>query len=137
VSRTSFALLLLAGAAMVAVLGPPLEARQRAPDGIARAYLRAVEQGDVDGALALIDPFERDAQRDRVALQANNRYEIVTLVLGVPSMVDRLAGRDLPPAWVTVLAQVTTLSGERWRSTSTAPLIERDGSWYLTQPLFA
>ena len=114
-----------------------LETRQRAPEGTARAYLRAVEAGDIDAAMATIDPLQRDALRERVAWQVQNRYAIVTLVLGRPSIADRLAGRELAPAWVTVLADVSTVTGERWRSTSTAPLVERDGVWYLTRPLFA
>jgi hypothetical protein len=61
----------------------------------------------------------------------------VTLVLGRPSVVDQLTGRERPPAWVTVLADVTSVTGERWRSTSSAPLVQRDGVWYLTRPLFA
>jgi hypothetical protein len=122
---------------MVAGLGPLVETRQRAPEGIARAYLRAIERGDVDAALATLDPLERDAQRERVAWQIRNRYEIVTLVLGRPSLVDQLTGRGFAPAWVTVLAEVTTVAGDRWRSTSTAPLVQRDGVWYLTRPLFA
>jgi hypothetical protein len=131
------ALLLLGTAAMIAVAGPVLETRLRAPEGIARAYLRAVEAGDIEAALATIDPAQRDVQRERVQLQARNRYAIVTLVLGRPSVLDRMTGRADDPAWVTVLADVTTMSGERWRSTSTAPLVERDGIWYLTRPLFA
>ena len=51
--------------------------------------------------------------------------------------MDRLTGRESPAAWVTVLADVTNVVGERWRSTDTAPLVERDGVWYLTRPLFA
>ena len=132
-----WALLVLAIVAVVSGAGPALETRQRAPEGIARAYLRAVEAGDLDAALATIDPLRRDELRERVAWQVRNRYAIVTLVLGQPSVVDRLAGRDLAPAWVTVLADVMTVEGERWRSTSTAPLVERDGVWYLTRPLFA
>jgi hypothetical protein len=137
VSNSRFALLLLALAGLAVVLGPLVETRQRAPEGIARAYLRAVEQGDLEAALATIDPVQRDAERERVALQARNRYQIVTLVLGRPSLVDLLLGRDVAPAWVTVLADVTTVVGDRWRSTSTAPMVERDGIWYLTRPLFA
>jgi len=132
-----FALLLLGLLGVIAVAGPLLETRQRAPEGIARAYLRAVEQGDVEAALATIDPAERDAQRDRVALQAHNRYAIVTLVLGRPSLLDLVTGREGQSAWVTVLADVTAITGDRWQSTSTAPLVERDGVWYLTRPLFA
>ena len=129
--------IILAVVAVVSGVGPVLETRLRAPEGTARAYLRAVEMGDLEAALATIDPIDRDAQRERVAWQIENRYTIVTLVLGRPSLADRLAGRDLAPAWATVLADVTTVAGERWRSTSTAPLVERDGVWYLTRPLFA
>lgn len=136
-SSFCLALLILAIAAVVSGVGPVLETRLRAPEGTARAYLRAVEAGDLEAALATIDPLQRDAQRERVAWQVRNRYAIVTLVLGRPSLVDRLTGRELAPAWVTVLADVTTVAGERWRSTSTAPLVERDGVWYLTRPLFA
>lgn len=128
---------MLAFAALVSGVGPVLEARLRAPEGTARAYLRAVEAGDLEAALAAIEPSQREAQRDRVAWQVRNRYAIVALVLGRPSVLDRVAGRDLPPAWVTVLADVSTRTGERWRSTSTAPLVEVDGVWYLSRPLFA
>jgi hypothetical protein len=126
---------------ILTVVGPVLESRQRSPEAIARAYLRAVERGDVDEALETVDPAQRDALRERIALQAQNRYQIVSVVLGRPSVVDRAAelldGGRLPPAWVIVTAQVTAKSGERWRSSSTAALIEREGRWYLAAPLFA
>jgi hypothetical protein len=130
-------LFLILTAAMLAGLGPLVETRQRAPEGTARAYLYALEAGDVEAALATIEPSQRGALHERVAWQAGNRYEIVTLVLGRPALVDRVMGRRADAAWVTVLADVTTVGGERWRSTSTAPLVERDGVWYLTRPLFA
>jgi hypothetical protein len=133
--RTALTLVVLAG--LVTVVGPVVETRQRAPEGIARAYLRAIEQGDLEAALATIEPTERDAYRERIALQIRNRYEIVTLVLGRPSVIDRLTGRESRAAWVTVLADVTSVVGDHWRSTSTAALVEQDGVWYLTRPLFA
>jgi hypothetical protein len=130
------ALLLLAVAGLAAIVGPLLETRQRAPEGIARAYLAAVAGDDLEGALATIDPERREALREQVAWQLRNRYAIVTLVLGRPSAADALTGRESRAAWVTVLADVTTVAGDRWRSTSTAPLVQRDGVWYLTRPLF-
>ena len=137
VSRFRLAVLLLALSAVLAIVGPLVETRQRAPEGIARAYLAAVERGDVEAALATLEPDQRETQRERVALQVRNRYAIVTLVLGRPSLLDLATGRESRSAWVTVLADVTTVTGEHWRSTSTAPLVERGGSWYLTRPLFA
>jgi hypothetical protein len=137
VNRLQIALIVLALAGIISVVGPLLEARQRAPEAAARAYLLAVEAGDLDAALATIDPAQRETQRERVELQVRNRYGIVTLVLGRPSTVDGLTVRATDPAWVTVLADVTSVTGDRWRSTSTAPLVQRDGVWYLTRPLFA
>jgi hypothetical protein len=137
VSSVRVSFLILVVLTILSGIGPVVETRQHAPEGIAREYLQAVERGDLDAALATIDPREREAQRERVALQVRNRYAIVTLVLGRPSLLDRVTGHDVAPAWVTVLADVTTVAGERWRSTSTAPLVERDGVWYLTRPLFA
>ena len=131
------ALLLLALAAAIAIVGPVVEGRQRAPESVARAYLRAVEAGNLDAALATIAPDQREIHRERIALQVQNRYGIVTLVIGRPSTTDEVLGRGVDPAWVTVLADVTGQGGERWRSTSTAPMVQRDGVWYLTRPLFA
>ena len=131
------ALALLAVAGIITVLGPLVETRQRAPEGIARAYLRAVEQGDIEAALATIEPSQRESQRERVERQIQNRYDVLTLVLGRPSLLDRLTGRETREAWVTVLADVTSVVGDHWRSTSTAPLVEHEGVWYLTRPLFA
>jgi hypothetical protein len=135
-SRLYLGLILLATTGLIAIVGPLVETRQRAPEGIARAYLRAVEQGDLEGALATIDPEQREASREQVAWQLRNRYAIVTLVLGKPSFADALTGHEPRAAWVTILADVTSIAGDRWRSTSTAPLVQRDGIWYLARPLF-
>jgi hypothetical protein len=137
VRRAAIPLVLLVIAATVAAFGPVLEARQRAPEGTARAYLAAVEAGDLEGALATLAPAGREAARDRVTHQLGNRYRIEMLVLGSPSMLDRLLARPLPPAWATLLADVTTATGERWKTTSSADLVEIGGVWYLTSPLFA
>ncbi|MGE3912752.1 MAG: hypothetical protein AB7K36_25570 [Chloroflexota bacterium] len=135
--RIQLALLMLLVTGLVAVAGPALEGRQRAPEGVARAYLQAVERGHLDDALAAIDPLARSALRERVALQVHNRYVVSTVVLGRPSVWDRFTARQVPAVWVTVSAQVETITGDRWQSASTAPLVERDGQWYLAVPLFA
>lgn len=122
---------------MVALVGPMVEARQRTPEETARAYLSALSAGDLDAALATIEPSVREDLRERVAWQQGNRYDNVTVVLGRPSVLDRLMGRPLPSSWAVVTADVTMISGERWRSASTAGLVERDGVWYLLGPPFA
>ena len=128
---------LLAIAALVAVAGPLWEARGRGPEATVRAYLTAVERGDLDGALAQLAPDAREAARERVAQQLGNRYRVGSLVLGAPSVADRLLGRPRPPTWAVVAAEVTPAVGERWTSSSTAALVEQDGRWYLARPLFA
>lgn len=131
------ALMLLAIAGAVAVVGPAWESRRRAPEAVARAYLAAVERGDVDSALAELAPDARAARREDVVRQLGNRYRVQSLVLGAPSVVDRLLGRPRPAAWAVVAAEIAPVVGERWQSSSTADFIERDGRWYLARPLFA
>ena len=131
------ALLLLAASAVVAVAGPAWESRRRAPEAVVRAYLDAVERRDLDAALAQLAPDGRAAQRERVALQLGNRYRVESLVLGAPSVADRLLGRSRPPAWAVVAAVITPPVGDRWTSSSTAELVDHDGRWYLARPPFA
>ena len=135
--RASIPLALLVVAAILAAIGPLWETRQRGPEGAARASLLAVERSDLEGALQSLAPDARAGAREDVARQLGNRYRIETLVLGRPSLLDRLLARPEPPAWATLSAEVTTGSGERWKSTSTAELVEAGGVWYLTRPLFA
>jgi hypothetical protein len=123
--------------AMLAAFGPLWETGHRGPEGTARAYLLAVEHGDLEGALMTIAPDARAGARESVARQLGNRYSIETLVLGRPSVLDRVLARPEPPAWATLFAEVTTADGQRWKSTSTAELVEASGVWYLTAPLFA
>jgi len=130
-------IVLLFSAVLIAAFGPVWETSKRAPEGTARAYLAAVEAHDLDAALATIAPEARDAARERIQLQLGNRYRIETLVLGQPSVLDRVLGRPLAPAWASVLAEVTDKSGDRWKSPSPADLVERDCAWYLLRPLFA
>ena len=133
----SVAIVLVTVSAIVAVVGPVWEARRRAPEAVARAYLAAVERGDLDGALAQFAPDAREAQREGVARQLGNRYRVQSLVLGAPSVIDRLVGRPRPAAWAVVAAEIAPVVGERWQSSSTADFVERDGRWYLLRPLFA
>ena len=110
--------ILLALATLAAVVGPLWEARQRAPEGTVRAYLAAVERRDLDGALAELAPDVRVAEREAVARQLGNGYRVESLVLGAPSVADRMLGRPGPPAWAVVAAEVVPTVGESWKSSS-------------------
>ncbi len=130
-------LILLGLCAFVSTAGPIWESRQRAPEQIVRAYLAAVERDDLDRALDQLAPERRDDARQRVDNQLGNRYRVESLVLGAPSVADRLLGRPRPSAWAVVAAEITPVVGDRWKSSSTADLVELDGRWYLARPLFA
>jgi hypothetical protein len=129
--------LLLGLAGLAAVAGPAWEARGRERETPVRAYLAAVERGDLDAALAALAPDAREASRERVERQLGNGYRIEQLVLGAPSVADRFLGRPRPPAWVHVAAEIAPVVGGRWKSSSTAALVEAEGHWYLAAPLFA
>jgi hypothetical protein len=131
------ALALLGLCAVVALVGPAFESRQRAPEQTVRAYLAAVERQDLDGALEMLVHEAREPEHDRVELQLGSRYAIQVLALGGPSVVDRVLGASPEAAHATVLAEVTPVSGERWRSTTVVQMVSRGGVWYLLSAPFA
>lgn len=131
------ALAFLATAALVAVLGPIWEARQRGPEQSVRAYLAAVEQGEIEAALAMTVPEAQGALRERIENQLGSRYRIEVVALATPSLLARLGGAPATTATTTVLAEVTPVAGERWKSTSVVDLVEREGRWLLVDAPFA
>jgi hypothetical protein len=137
VSPSLIAVVLLVIAAGVALIGPLLESGGRGAEVATRSYLAAVEREDLSGALETLAPELRADVRGRVELQLGTRYEIDALVLGTPSALDRLRGAPADRAWVSLVARVTPVSGERWKSTGVVGLVQREGRWYLVDPPFA
>jgi hypothetical protein len=131
------ALGLLAVAALVALLGPVWEAGQRGAEPVVRTYLAAVERGDLEGALETIAPEARAALRERVENQLGSRYRVEVLALASPSLLARARGAPATTAEATVLAEVTPVSGEPWKSTTVVELLNRDGRWLLLGAPFA
>ena len=130
------ALGLLATAALVAVLGPVWEARQRAPEQTVRSYLAAVERGELEAALATLVPEAQAALRERIENQLGSRYRVEVVALATPSLLARVGGAPATTAEATILAEVTPVTGERWKSTSVVDLVERDGRWLLVDAPF-
>ena len=130
------ALGLLATAALVAVLGPVWEARQRAPEQTVRSYLAAVERGELEAALATLVPEAQAALRERIENQLGSRYRVEVVALATPSLLARVGGAPATTAEATILAEVTPVVGERWKSTSVVNLVERDGRWLLVDAPF-
>src|SRR5215208_2038582 len=119
------ALGLLATAALLAVLGPIWEARQRAPEQTVRSYLAAVERGELEAALATMVPEAQTALRERIENQLGSRYRVEVVALATPSLLARVGGAPATTAEATILAEVTPVVGERWKSTSVVDLVER------------
>ncbi len=130
------ALGLLATAALVAVLGPVWEARQRAPEQTVRSYLAAVERGELEAALATLVPEAQAALRERIENQLGSRYRVEVVALATPSLLARVGGAPATTAEATILAEVTPVVGERWKSTSVVDLVKRDGRWLLVDAPF-
>ena len=134
-SRLVFGLLTLSAAA--ALLGPLWEAGRRGPELSVRAYLAAVEQEDLAGALETIAPEARSAVEERVANQLGNQYRVDVVALGGPSLLARARGAPTTRARATVLAAVEPRVGPPWKTTSVVELIRIDDRWFLVEPPFA
>lgn len=133
--RLALGLLILSG--LVAGIGPAWEATQRAPEQSVRAYLTAVERDDVSAALALIAPEARRVLRERIETQLGNHYRVDLVALARPSLLARALGAPDTTAAATILAEVATPSGDRWKTTSVVRLTLHDDRWYLMEPPFA
>ncbi len=131
------ALGLLAACGFAALVGPLVESRHRQPEVSVRAYLEAVERGNLAGALETIAPEARAESVERVANQLGNRYRVDVVALATPSLLARASGAPDTTARTTILAEVEPRAGERWKSTSVVTLLRLDNRWYLAEPPFA
>jgi hypothetical protein len=126
----------LLGAAAVGV-GAAADWRTRAssPEAPLRVYLAAVTNEDLEAALAEVLPASRTDAAPFVAEQLGNGYRVLGLGVQRPSLLDRLLGRGAPDrALATVQLDITLFSGETWRTTTTVPVVQTPGGWYLARP---
>ncbi len=137
VAGRRLALALLLTSALVALVGPLWEAGQRAPEATVRAYLDNVGSSHLEDALDAVAPSVRPAARERVQNQLGNHYRLELVALGNPSLLARALGTSRTTARATILAEVTPLSGESWKSTTVVRLVDEGGRWYLLDPPFA
>jgi hypothetical protein len=103
-----------------------------------RAYFDDLQSQRLDEALAALAPEAVSTFRDFLSIQQFNRYEIQSIAIQSPSLLDSLLQR-LP--WearlATVVVDVTEPSGIRWRGSTLVPLRFDDGRWLLLEPPFA
>jgi hypothetical protein len=112
----------------LAVVGSSVFSRPSvAVEGMVRRYAAALTSGDVDGALSEIAPGERDRSRAWLASQVGNVYEVRGIAVR--------AVRGTPFEVTVVLDVNRGYADEYYQPTTTEPVEQVDGVWYLARPL--
>jgi hypothetical protein len=126
---------LLVATALVALLGPILEGRERSAERTVRGYLQSIQRGDVTSALDAIEPSVRADWRIFAEHQAGDAFRILSL------SVQRTPLISGPLAWsktrsVTLVAEIDGKGGEHWRATSHIAGRSDGDRWYAERPPF-
>ena len=112
----------------LAVVGSSVFSRPSvAVESMVRRYAEALTSGDVDGALAEVAPEERDGSRVWLASQVGNVYEVRGIAVR--------AVRGTPYEVAVVLDVNRGYADEYYQPTTTEPVEQVDGVWYLARPL--
>lgn len=136
---------LLVNATLLTVLVGAIGAAQaldRSPgqiDATVERYARAVEAQDLEAAVTELSPAGRERWAPWVAEQLGNIYEVRAVSIRAPSLVARFA-RGMPglPTEATVIMDVNRGYPDFFFQPSTRVSLEqRDGRWYLAEPLLA
>ena len=128
------AFVLLGVTALVVAVGALqyLATRGSSPEFVVRQYFQALERGDVETALAQIEPRARAPAQRFVENNVRNRYAITGIAVQQPSLLARIRGQGNGAHSVTVFLDITqAVGGERWQAAPKVPLVEADGRWYL------
>jgi len=112
----------------LAVVGSSVFSRPSvAVESMVRRYAAALTSGDVDGALAEVAPEERDGSRVWLGSQVGNVYEVRGIAVR--------AVRGTPYEVTVVLDVNRGYADEYYQPTTTEPVEQVDGVWYLARPL--
>lgn len=131
-------LALLALGWAVLTLGLWADARRGSPEPALRRYLADLEGHRVPEAAAALEPSERARWADFLDFQQFNRYEVVSIAVRSPSLLEVAGtGRAWRATEATLVADITEPSGTRWRGSTVVGLRFADGRWYLDRPPFA
>lgn len=137
--------LVLLNGALLFLLAGIIGAEQlldRAPASInatVERYARAMEAQDLQAALSEIAPDERSHWTSWVEGQLGNIYEVKSVAVRAPSIMDRLvAGAPGTPTEATVAMDVNRGYPDFFfQPTTRVGLVEAEGRWYLAEPLLA
>lgn len=134
-ATTSLVAVLWVLGALCVVVGAVTDYRTRAsgPEAPLRTYCAAVTAEDLGAALAELLPEARPTAAPFVAEQLGNQYQILGLGVQQPSLLARLRGRaaDRDRARLTVQLEITLVTGETWRTTTTLWARRTPDGWYL------
>jgi hypothetical protein len=134
----SFALLAVAGAIVFLAAVQDVQGRGSAPEVVVRSYFMALEDGDLDAALQMIEPTARATSADFVANLLGNDYQVLGVAVRQASILDRLRGEPTGPRDATIFLAITqAVDGFRWEAAPRVPLVWRDERWYLARPPLA
>ena len=137
-SKRILSLSLLTLGWLVLALGLLVDARRPSPEGALRAYLADLQSQRLDAALAALTPSAAARWRDFLEFQQFNHYEVVSVAIRSPSLLESLtAGLPWRPTEVTLVADILEPSGIRWRGSTVVPVDYVAGRWLLARPPFA
>jgi hypothetical protein len=124
---------------LVLVVGLAADGRRAGPEAVARQYFADLEAQRLEDALAALSPAAVERWGDFVRLQQSNRYEVVSVAVRSPSLLESLTrGRAWQPNQLTLVVEVREPSDLRWRGSTLVPVARRpEGGWALERPPFA
>jgi hypothetical protein len=127
---------LLALCTLVALLGPVMEGRERSAERAVRGYLEAIQAGDVNAALEMLEPSVRPEWRIFVEHQAGDQFRVVGLSVQRAALLSGLPHWGIPRS-VTLTAAIAGKGGEHWQATARVPGRPDGDRWYAERPPFA
>jgi hypothetical protein len=135
-ARVALGLSVLGWLALLA--GLVAEARRGSPEAALRGYLADLEGRRTEAALAALSPETALRWRDFVEFQQFNRYQVVSIAVRWPSLLESLVvGRPWRATEATLVADIVEPSGTQWRGSTVVPVDLVDGRWLLKRPPFA
>jgi len=123
---------------LILAIGLLADARRPSPEGTLRGYLLDLQSQQLEAALAALTPREAARWRDFLEFQQFNQYELISIAVRSPSLLESLsAGTPWRGTQATLVADIVEPSGVRWRGSTIVPMEYVDGRWFLDRPPFA
>jgi hypothetical protein len=115
-----------------------VEARRGGPELALRSHLADLEAQRLEAALGSLSPRAAERWHEFLEIQQLNSYQVVSVAVRSPSLLDSLLGREpWQPTQATLVANVTEPSGLQWQGSTIVPFEQIDGRWLLARPPFA